>query len=285
VKRFIITIVLVVYWLITSTAVLAQSGPTEVEFTQIVLIDNMVYLGKIVSESDTLIMLKTLSDEVIRIQKSKIKKRLVKYGIIRNGNFWHKDPNTSRLFFSPTARPLGQGNAYLSVIQIFFPFAAFGINDVLTFGGGISLFPGAKNQILYAAPKVTFVNSPKVGISGGVLYLSVSDDFNAGILYGVSSFGNSQKFSFTFGMGYGFAGNNIAENPILLVGFERRLSRSIKFISENWIVTGEDESFLSFGIRVFGEKLAADLALIRPIGNTDLNDFPFNAWLGFAYNF
>jgi hypothetical protein len=273
------------FLIFAGSCAIAQNDTTSVKVTRIVLTDNTVYYGYILTENDSLIILRTASGVDIRIPKLQIKRRRIQNGFTRNGEIWYDDPNISRLFFAPTARPLGQGNAYFSDVQIFFPFAAFGIGDVLTLGGGMSLFPGSTSQILYAAPKVTFVNTPNAAVAAGVLYLFVPDDFNAGILYGVSSLGNPHKTSLTFGMGYGFAGDDVAENPILLLGFESRMSRSTKLISENWIITGGDVSFLSFGIRAFGENIAADFAFVRPIGDTGLNGFPFIPWLGFTYNF
>ena len=284
-RRVTICLTSMLFLLFAGSCAFAQKDSTTVKVSRIVLTDNTVYYGTITMENDSLIVLQTVSGVEIRIPTSSIKRRTAQHGNIQNGEFWQDDPNTSRLFFAPTARPLGQGNAYFSDVQIFFPFAAFGISNALTLGGGMSLFPGSTSQILYAAPKITFVNEPNAAVSAGVLYLFVTDDFNAGIMYGVSSFGDPNKAGFTFGVGYGFAGDDVAENPVLLIGFESRMSRSTKLISENWIVTGGEVSYLSFGIRVFGENIAADFAFVRPIGDTNLNGFPLIPWLGFSYNF
>jgi hypothetical protein len=86
------------------------------------------------------------------------------------------------------------------------------------------------------------------------------------------------------GLGWGFAGGEIANKPILLLGGELRLSNSIKLISENWIPPGTDLVVYSFGFRFFGENLAADLGFFRP-SHMDTDGFPFIPWIGFAYNF
>jgi hypothetical protein len=59
----------------------------------------------------------------------------------------------------------------------------------------------------------------------------------------------------------------------------------VKLLSENWIPMGSDISLLSFGIRFFGESLAADLGFICPAGTHDTEGWPLIPWIGVTYNF
>jgi hypothetical protein len=122
-------------------------------------------------------------------------------------------------------------------------------------------------------------------MSLGLLYINAlgSNFSGGGIVYGVGTYGSSDQ-ALTVGLGWGFAGGEIANKPILLLGGEIRLSNSIKLISENWIPPGTDLVVYSFGIRFFGESLAADLGFIRP-SKMETSGFPFIPWVGFAYNF
>ncbi len=69
-----------------------------------------------------------------------------------------------------------------------------------------------------------------------------------------------------------------------MIGGEYQITKSMKIISENWIPATTEIAFLSFGLRFFGESLAADLGLIHPF-KADMGGFPFMPWLGFTYNF
>ena len=85
-------------------------------------------------------------------------------------------------------------------------------------------------------------------------------------------------------MGYGFSGGDFTDKPVLVLGWENRVSKSLKIISENWFFFGGEIHPISFGLRFFGKNLAADFGLIYPAG-TDIKGFPFIPWLGLTYNF
>ncbi|MBU0560287.1 MAG: hypothetical protein KKG93_12035 [Bacteroidetes bacterium] len=77
----------------------------------------------------------------------------------------------------------------------------------------------------------------------------------------------------------------MTNSPILLIGAEFQASNSIKLITENWILPQDSPSIISFGIRFFGDYLAADFALITTSEGFENDGFPFIPWIGFAYNF
>ena len=227
----------------------------------------------------------------MEISRDKIKGIEQLRGEFVRGEYRRIDPNRSRLIFGPTARPVKAGQGYFSAYEIFFPFLAFGIADILTIAGGISLVPGAKDQLFYIAPKVTIpIPSETVNFAAGVLYLNLTggteDNTGGGIVYGVGTFG-SQYASLTAGLGYGFAQGDFSEQPVIMIGGEAQVSNSIALLTENYIAPGSESTsgLLSFGIRFFGDKLAADLAFFYPLTESGTSGFPFLPWLGFTYNF
>lgn len=251
--------------------------------TRLELSDGSILIGKILSEDIASIQFITQSEIEITINKTSIKKRELISGENFDGEFWRDDPNSTRLFFAPTGKMLKSGDGYFSVYEIFFPFIAVGITDYLILSGGFSLVPGADNQLLYVAPKIGFISTTDFNLAGGILYIKIPDnDKGIGVMYSVGTYGN-QKSSLSLGIGYGFAGGDLANNPIIMIGGELRLSKSIKMITENWIITGEEAGIYSFGLRFFGENLAADFGFIYP--GESSNGFPFLPWIGFAYNF
>ena len=77
---------------------------------------------------------------------------------------------------------------------------------------------------------------------------SQDDPEVAGILYGVTTFGQPDA-SLTAGLGYGFVGGDLADRPMVMIGGEKRLTRRMALVTENWIFPGIDEPLISYGIR------------------------------------
>jgi len=262
----------------------SQQTDTTSYTYQIELIDGSVLIGKIISEDEHTIQFLTNSNIEMSIPVEQVRKKERISGRIVKGQLWRSDPNRTRLFFAPTGKALKAGQGYFSVYEIFFPTVAVGITNYIAVAGGISLFPGSSEQLLYLAPKVTPVQADKFDLSAGVLLLKIPDeDETAGIVYGVSTYG-TENSALTLGIGFAFAGGEFADKPVFALGGEIRVGRYVKLISENWLIPNSDVQVISAGIRFFGENLAADFALIHPLGS-DIEGFPFLPWIGFAYNF
>jgi len=264
----------------------AQQDSTQAATVyKLTLKDGSEIIGTIQREDSILVEFRSISKVSMRVLREQIRSLVRLPGNVLGGEFLRSDPNYTRLFFAPTGRALKNGQGYFSTYEIFFPFVAVGIGDIVTLAGGMSLIPAADNQIFYLAPKITPIHFKDLDISAGVLYINVtSADFSGlGIVYAVGTYGSSNG-ALTVGLGWGFSQGELANKPILLLGGELRVSNSVKFITENWIPPGTDLIIYSFGVRFFGENLAADLGFIRP-SRFGASGFPFVPWIGFAYNF
>ena len=261
----------------------AQKDTTEIEMVRLELTDGSTIVGDIIEEDENTIIIRTLSNLEIKVPKENIIEREIFKGQIEEGEFWNSDPNKTRMFFAPTGKSLKSGEGYFAVYEIFLPFIAVGVTDWFTLAGGMSLLPGAEKQAFYLAPKITPIQITKFDASLGILYIAIPDEQGAGIGYAVATYG-TEKTSLTFGLGFGFSGDDFTDRPIVLIGGEIRVSKSIKLLSENWFVLSADINFLSLGLRFFGENLAADFGLVF---STEWggDGFPLLPWLGFAYNF
>jgi len=264
----------------------AGLGPSAQDtLVRVVLNDGTELIGRIISQDAATIDFMTTGGLQVQILRSMVKEIEPLEGEVRDGEYRRIDPNGTRLFFGPTARPLKSGRGYFSAYEIFLASLAIGIGDVFSMAGGMSLLPGAEQQLFFLAPRIFASVGSSVDVAAGLLYGGVTgEEDNAGIVYGVTTVG-SPYVSLTLGLGYGFSGDDFAEDPIILAGFEAQLSSSVKFISENWIVVGSDVIPVSFGIRFFGDHLAADFAFFYPLGSEEMEGFPFVPWIGFAYNF
>ena len=240
--------------------------------TQIlVLLDGSRFMGRIVETGESEIQFETSLGRMT-IPLSKIKKiQEVPTSAIKNGKYWFPNPNSTRLYFAPTARNLKQGEGYFADYFLFFPGIAYGMTDNITVGGGISLIPGVNidEQIFYFTPKVGVQIAKNLNLATGTLIIRVpdfSDDNDspatAGILYTVGTYGTPDA-SITAGFGYGFAGSELADKPMVMLGGEKRLSRRIALVTENWIFPEVANPLVSYGFRFMGESLSVDLALYR----------------------
>ena len=239
--------------------------------------DGSASVGRIVSIGDDEIAFET-DLGVLRIPISKIKNiKTVPASSIQKGEIWFPNPNATRLFFAPTGRMLKQGKGYFSDYYLFFPGFAYGLTDRVTLGGGLSIIPGLdlNKQLFYVTPKVGLVQKEFFHLAAGALLVRVpgddawdDDSVGVGIMYGVATFGTPDA-SLTAGLGYGFEGGNLADRPMVVLGGEKRLTRRLALVTENWILPGVENPFISYGFRFFGERMSVDLGLFNIIGASD----------------
>jgi hypothetical protein len=257
----------------------APAGVTQ----EVILVGGTEYLGRVIDAGDP-IRFQLLSGDVLELARSRVLCVRPVEGTLRDGQFWAEDPNTTRLFFAPTGRALPQGDGYISVFMIIMPMVAYGVTDRITVAGGTPLFFGeGVNPVLWLAPKVEVVRTPTFRGSAGVLaFFSPSESESIGVLYGVGTFGRTTDVATTVGAGWGYSTESgIFSTPALMAGFESRVSRRIKLISENYLIADEGVGLISFGPRFIGDRLAADLGLGVPIGADGLFVFPL---INFVYN-
>ncbi len=278
---------------LTFLVVPLSAGTTEADTTvqiyRVTLSDGSAFVGTIVSSTPDSLIFQTGSGITMTLPRSAVTRIERLRGSIEEGVYRRVDPNGSRLLFGPTARPLRAGEGYFAAYEIFFTYAAVGIANFVSLGGGMTIVPGASNQIFYLSPKLA-LTTPDEMISGavGAFYMNAlsSSSDGLGIVYGMGTYG-SPRAGLTLGLGYGYSEGEFSSNPVVLVGGEAQLSDSFKLITENWFPVGSDFSILSFGFRFFGDNLAADLGFFYPMhdGSGISGGFPFIPWLGFAYNF
>ena len=95
---------------------------------------------------------------------------------------------------------------------------------------------------------------------GGIGAMVLGSGEGGGLLFGVGTFGRPER-AVTVGLGVAFD-DDTRSDPVIMVGGELQLSNFVKLLSENYVVLGvEDAVVVSGGIRFFGDRLAADLAL------------------------
>lgn len=199
-----------------------------------------------------------------------------------NGEVWLPDPGVTRLLFAPTGRMLAQGDGYFSNAYLFFLGFFQAPSDRLTIGGGMSIIPSGdfiEDNAYYLMPKVGLVQSERVNVAVGGLAGVVpgADGASGGIAYGVATLG-SRESNLTFGAGYGFNDDEVMDTPLLMLGLYQRLTRRTAFISENYVLPGEDPIVFSYGLRFFGEKLSVDFAFLNASNSSIMPGIPYIAF-------
>ncbi len=246
--------------------------------------DGTRYVGTVIEESDTIVTIRTSSGTVVRVDKSQIVSRKRVRGRNVDGEFQHFDPNETRLMFAPTGRTLAGESAYLSAYYVFFGFAAIGLTDRVTLGAGTLIFPEAFGKLIYVAPKVQVFSTGTSSASVGV-FAGFAEGEGAGIMYGVWTRGQPDG-AITAGLGFGFVNGDVAADPVVVLGGERRLKRRVKLVGEAYALpTVDGGAMLLGGVRFFSSGLAVDLGLLTFTGVFDDADIPAIPWVSFAYNF
>lgn len=258
--------------------------PAPDAIQMLTLRDGSVMVGRILDIGEEEIAFETSFGRIAILRPDIAAIREVPRTAIKDGAYWLPNPNTTRLFLGSTARTLKQRSAYLSNHYLFFPAITYGFTDHFTLGGGGSLFPGAgfKEQVFYLTPKIGWHASPRLDLAIGALVLKLPSNREiAGILYGVGAYGTPEQ-SLTLGLGYGFVEGALARRPVAMLGGEKRLTRRMSLVSENWVYPGE-APLISYGLRFFGETLSADFALLNILSEEAV--FPGVPYLGFSFHF
>lgn len=255
------------------TTAVALNGIYEVRLT-----DGSVLYGRVVEDTGDGIVVRTEAGATVRLLRGQIAGVTLAEGRVVAGRVWPADPNATRLFFGPTARPVGAGRGYLGVYEVVFPFVTLGISDNISISGGTPIVPEVVGEVWYFAPKVTFVRTERGAAAAGAFVAGTEDDY-LGVVYGVGTWGGPDR-SVTTGVGFGFTGDDLSDQAVVMVGGELRTGPGTKLISENYFFPGEPFGAVSGGIRFFGERLSADLGIAA-----SLEDDGWIPLVNFVYSF
>ena len=245
--------------------------------------DGSRMFGRVLAQSDTDVVFETYSGVTVTMRREQIASLRPVEGQLRNGEFRPADPNDTRLFFGPTGRALPRGQVYFGVYEFLLPFVQVGVTDRISIGGGTPLvfFFGDEgfDRPFWITPKVQVFGGRRVQASVGV-FQGFGGGTSAGIGYGVVT-GGSRTGSVTGGLGVAYNGDG-DRTVIMMAGGDRQVGRHVKLVTENY-VWQSGNGIVSAGVRFFGERLSADVALGVPVG-ADMDAFAFPV-VNFVYVF
>lgn len=249
---------------VCSEAQTSEPAPEVVKLQELALRDGSRLYGSIVREDDRDVVFRTESGTTVTVARPEILSLREVTGVRIDGEFLPSDLNATRLFFGPTGRSLKQGQTYLGVYEFMMPFVQVGITDRISIGGGTPLvfFGEESGRPFWITPKVQLIAGERTQVSVGAFH-GFSSEGHGGVAYVVGTHG-SPASSFTVGAGVGYTGEGGGGAPVVMVGGERQFRRNMKLITENYLWKGGN-GVVTGGVRFFGERLSADLALAVPI--------------------
>jgi hypothetical protein len=245
------------------------SGQTQ----ELVLQDGTHALGRVEEVTDEFVTFRTTRDEVLEVERSQIAAIELVSGRVGSDSRWPADEHTTRTMFTPTARSLKRGESYVGVSELTVPFVQVGITDRISIGGGTTPFFIGKEQPFWLTPKVQLFSGRKTQAAVGMVHVTSFGNGGFGVAYGAVTHGTANTAA-TVGVGYAYIQGfgTKAGAPVLLASGERRVSRRVKLLTDNYVFRGG--GMISAGIRIFGKRRSVDLGVATPIGGGILYPFP-----------
>ncbi|HMF61073.1 MAG TPA: hypothetical protein VK595_11920, partial [Vicinamibacterales bacterium] len=152
----------------------APEAAATVTRSELVLRDGSRLFGVIVSQDDTEVVFRTEAGATVTANRVEIASLREMTGVVVDGEFFPPDPNATRLFFGPTGRSLGKGQAYFGVYEFVMPFVQVGVTDRLSIGGGTPLVFGLGNEgdrPFWITPKLQLLNRSRTQVAVGTFHV------------------------------------------------------------------------------------------------------------------
>ncbi|MCC5907337.1 MAG: hypothetical protein JJU13_14085 [Balneolaceae bacterium] len=246
---------------ITPADVVVDSNKT----VEITLADRSTLIGNIISVDDNELELRKDATRIF-VQLSQIRS-IREVDLTRKGALWFENPNNSRLFFSPTARPLKKGDGYYQNIYVFFNNFAYAATDNIAVTAGFTLLPTVRltEQLYFLTGKFGMEVSPNNYLGGG-LGLATAGGADEGLVIGYANYTRSfHRASLTGGVAGFTLSDSDAGTYAFYFGGDYRVSQRVALVTENFIFPESPDPFgISYGVRLMGQRMSFDLAYFQP---------------------
>lgn len=273
---------------LASQLAFGQVDSTETLY-RVVTVDGNYYLGEITIDDDETIRLKTDNIGEITLRKEDIKSIKAVYSDRLPKELWMPGSSSSRYLIWGNGYGLRKGEGYYQNIWIFFNQARYGITDNFSFGVGVVplfLFFGAPTPV-WITPKLSVPVVEErfnlgLGAIAGTIVGGESGEVFGGA-YGVGTLGSRDKNA-SLGLGYGFAGGEWTNTPLITVGGVYRFSKNGFLLTENYFVDFGSETVvvLSLGGRAILGVPTLDFGLYFPMRLGEYLSIP---WLSISIPF
>lgn len=237
---------------------------------KVVLLDGNSFIGIKIDEKDNILYLKTDAYGIVEINMNQIKSIvIINQEELVDGEYKESVLQEARYLWAPNGYGLRKGEGYYQNIWIFFNQVSYGFSDNFSIGIGtmpLFLFAGTPSPV-WITPKFSFpVVKNKVNVGLGVLSGTILGESGTGfgILYGDLTLG-SRENNLTIGLGYGYAGGELADYPVVNLSAMFKVAPRGYILTENYIFP-YGFSMLSAGGRTVWPDISLDYALVLPTG-------------------
>ena len=268
----------------------AQGETDSTYLTRVEMNDGNEFIGHIISQDSSTLILKTEKLGQLTFNKRDIVKITpINPGNIKKGEYWFENPQSARYLWSPNGYGLKKGEGYYQNIWVLFNQVSYGVTNYFSIGAGILpvfLFGGGETPV-WITPKFSIpVVKDKFNVGAGALLGTVlgASGTGFGLLYGLTTAG-SRDMNLSLGVGYGVSGSGWAKSPLISLSALGRTGARGYLITENYYMNmgGETLVLLSAGFRWVIKKAGLDFGLVMPI-TADLT-FIALPWLGLTIPF
>lgn len=257
---------------------LSRPSQTTVAPNQYVisLSDGTTLSGQVLSQDSSRVVIKTNTIGTVYVPADRVLR--MERGSIANNRSGQQNatkelyPNLfpQYMTFTPTAYQAERGRVYYRNSMVYFNQFDVGITDNWSIGAGFSIFPLIPFGWVTTKLSVPLGPRARIGVQGQffagglgdrIFYTNVSANFIQGIL----SLGDSQN-NVTFGLG--FNADKGSSGQLLTVGFVKKVSAQVTFISENQLILGQSSDTtlkLGGGVRLDRRRHSFDFSANVPV--------------------
>jgi hypothetical protein len=288
-SRFYISIAALLFMLMPLKTI-AQEIPDTLTI-RVEMFDGNEFIGDLIRQDTAQVVINTPILGELTIPRSAIKKLvIIEQSSIIDGKLWGKNPQAARYFWTPNGYGLKAGEGYYQNVWVLFNQVSVGVSDHFSLGGGIVplfLFAGTSSPV-WLTPKFSIpVSKDRLNLGAGALLGTVlgESDTGFGILYGIATFGGQDK-NLSTGFGYGFAGGEWTNAPIVNISAMIRTGPRGYFLTENYYFSNSVDRVVVVmaGGRYLIKKASIDYGLVLPIFKNQ-DQFFFIPWLGIVFPF
>jgi hypothetical protein len=289
-KNLLSVLVFLVFLVFSPNLSKAQNQQDSTK-TRIETLDGNEYIGIILEQTSEKLRLKTDNLGEITIAATQIKKITpLSQLIAKDGTYWLDNPQATRYFWAPNGYNLKQGEGYYQNVWILFNQAVYGLTDHFSAGVGVVplfLFAGTSTPAWITAKFSVPVVENKFNLGVGALAGTVIGEENTGfgILYGISTIGTKDK-NLNIGLGWGFAGGEMAKSPTVNISAMIRTGPKGYFITENYFISAADEFVVMtmLGGRRIIKGTGLDFGVVIPFAS-EMDGLIAIPWLGLTIPF
>jgi len=270
--KTLITITLILISFLSSNIAIAQN---EKVVERIETKDGNVFVGRIISEDSTKIVIETEVLGELSIKKTVITSRKeIDISKMVKGKFWNDNPQSTRYLWTPNGYGLKQGEFYYQNIWVLYNQLSVGITDNISASiGTVPLFLfGFDITPIWVIPKFSIpIKKDKINLSLGVFAGTVlgEEDMSFGLAFGTITIGDRNK-NMNLGLGWGYSSDGWVKKPLINLSAMVRLTANGYFLTENYFIPLDDDDnliLLSVGGRYMVKKLGLDFGFYIPLSS------------------